>query len=463
MGLTSSVSGIGLYGRALSTTGTTVGLTGDADSVGGRGIMGRATSTSGTTMGIYAEARSASGTALVVNNTASGKLLSARNNSVEKLSVDGSGNLVTGGSITGASGTFSGGLTGTQLVSTIASGTAPLSVTSNTLVPNLNADLLDGAHASTFQPAGVYATLGLNTFTATQTISSGDLSVSSGNISLPQTASASAGVINLGGNPFMHACCSAGQRNTFIGANAGNFTTTGSYNFASGDGALAANTTGNENSANGTSALHSNSEGNYNNAIGNWALQSNTTGAHNAAHGVAALNNNTTGWYNTANGYGVLYYNTTSSKNTAVGFEALRENCHGEAGECTANNNTALGYLAGVTGTAANANVTGSNNTFIGYQSGPGTSTEISNATAIGYNALASANNALVLGGTGGNAVNVGIGTESPAARLQVVDGDVYASTAGKGVVVKSPDGTKCARIGIDDTGALSVTALTCP
>jgi hypothetical protein len=62
-------------------------------------------------MGIYGEARSASGTALVVNNTASGKLLSGQANGVEKFSVSGSGNLVASGSITGASGTFSGSVT----------------------------------------------------------------------------------------------------------------------------------------------------------------------------------------------------------------------------------------------------------------------------------------------------------------------------------------------------------------
>jgi hypothetical protein len=309
-----------------------------------------------------------------------------------------------------------------------------------------NALLLNGYASSAFQLAGSYATLGGNTFTDTQTVSSGNLSVSSGDISLPQTASASVGVINLGGNRFIHACCAADHHNTFIGVNAGNFTTTGYHN-----------------SAMGELALQSNDTGSYNNGIGNYALQYNTTGQHNAANGVAALYDNTTGSFNTGNGYGVLYYNTTSSNNTGVGFEALRENCHGVAGDCTGNNNTALGYLAGVTGTGANANVTGANNTFIGYQSGPGTATQLTNATAIGANALVSASNALVLGGTGGNAVNVGIGTQSPAARLEVVNGDVYASTAGKGVIVKSPDGTKCARIGIDDAGALSVTTLTCP
>ncbi len=43
-------------------------------------------------------------------------------------------------------------ITGTQLVSTIAVGTKPLSVTSTTLVDNLNADLLDGNHATAFAP-----------------------------------------------------------------------------------------------------------------------------------------------------------------------------------------------------------------------------------------------------------------------------------------------------------------------
>lgn len=44
-------------------------------------------------------------------------------------------------------------ITGTQLVSTIAVGTKPLSVTSTTLVDNLNADLLDGFHATYFANA----------------------------------------------------------------------------------------------------------------------------------------------------------------------------------------------------------------------------------------------------------------------------------------------------------------------
>lgn len=45
-----------------------------------------------------------------------------------------------------------------QVTLNAAQGTAPLAVTSTTRVANLNADLLDGKHASEFQPAGDYLT-----------------------------------------------------------------------------------------------------------------------------------------------------------------------------------------------------------------------------------------------------------------------------------------------------------------
>lgn len=45
-------------------------------------------------------------------------------------------------------------ITGTQLISTIATGTSPLKVTSTTVVTNLNSDLLDGYHAASFYQYG---------------------------------------------------------------------------------------------------------------------------------------------------------------------------------------------------------------------------------------------------------------------------------------------------------------------
>ena len=55
-----------------------------------------------------------------------------------------------------------------------------------------------------------------------------------------------------------------------------------------------------------------------------------------------------------------------------------------------------------------------------------------------------------------------------PAALLDVrgpvrTGEDVQATTAGSGLVVKSPDGTMCARIGINNSGTIAVTSVTCP
>ncbi len=53
---------------------------------------------------------------------------------------------------------FPAAVRGTRLISTIATGTSPLSVTSTTKVNNLNADLLDGQHGSYYQPASTAIT-----------------------------------------------------------------------------------------------------------------------------------------------------------------------------------------------------------------------------------------------------------------------------------------------------------------
>jgi hypothetical protein len=62
---------------------------------------------------------------------------------------------------------------------------------------------------------------------------------------------------------------------------------------------------------------------------------------------------------------------------------------------------------------------------------------------------------------------NVGIGTGTPSQKLEVAGSlasqGVQITSPGVGVIVKSPDGTKCAQLGIDNTGALSVTTVTCP
>ena len=145
------------------------------------------------------------------------------------------------------------------------------------------------------------------------------------------------------------------------------------------------NTTGADNTAVGMAALYSNTTGGANTAVGQQSLIFNTIGAGNTGVGASSLKFDTTGSNNTASGGNALYSNTAGNFNTAIGTNALYFNT-------TGSNNIGIGYKADV--------VTGA----------------LTNATAIGYNAKVGASNSLVLGGTGVNAVNVGIGTATPNA-----------------------------------------------
>jgi trimeric autotransporter adhesin len=156
-------------------------------------------------------------------------------------------------------------------------------------------------------------------------------------------------------------------------------------NTALGSKALFTNTFGAFNTANGNRALFANIDGFHNTANGAQALFSNTTGSANTAIGSASLYYNTIGYFNTSIGHDALYYNKLGANNTAIGYRSLNNDTAG-------NYNTAIG---------SNADVTVMN---------------LSKATAIGYNAKVSASNNLILGGTGTDAVNVGIGTTETSA-----------------------------------------------
>jgi hypothetical protein len=90
-----------------------------------------------------------------------------------------------------------GSIIGTILKSSVASGTAPLTVTSNTVVTNLNADLLDGNHASAFYLASNPSGYTTNTGTVTSVSGTGTVSglsisgtvTTTGNITLSGTLS----------------------------------------------------------------------------------------------------------------------------------------------------------------------------------------------------------------------------------------------------------------------------------
>jgi hypothetical protein len=148
----------------------------------------------------------------------------------------------------------------------------------------------------------------------------------------------------------------SGTYNTAVGFFSLSVDSTGSFNTASGAGALLSNTA-DENTAIGAGALLSNTEGSFNTANGAFALFSNTAGDFNTATGFQALFGNTTGSVNTATGYRALQDNTTGTNNTATGFLALADNTEGDA-------NTATGYRA------LHDNTTGIQNTAIGYYAG---------------------------------------------------------------------------------------------
>ena len=215
---------------------------------------------------------------------------------------------------------------------------------------------------------------------------------------------------------------------TFLGVGAGTGATD-TYNTAIGTGALNAvgghygnvavgwealnvNTTGgNDNVAVGNLALGHNTTADHSTAVGTSALGTSTTGQGNAAFGWQTMNANTTGYHNAAAGALALPFNTTGAENSAFGESALY-------GNTTGSDNVGVGFQSGY-GSGATPNTTGSNNTFIGVKSAPAAN-GLTNATAIGYQAIVGQSNAIVLGGTGGSAVNVGIGTTTPGATLDV-------------------------------------------
>jgi hypothetical protein len=102
--------------------------------------------------------------------------------------------------------------------------------------------------------------------------------------------------------------------------------------------------------------------------MGNAAMESNLTGGSNTAVGSQALNKNKNS-YNTAVGQYSMFNNVNGGYNTAVGASALQ----------------------GTTGTF---------NTGIGYNASVATGDGVTNATAIGNGASASASNTIQLGNT---------------------------------------------------------------
>ncbi len=178
----------------------------------------------------------------------------------------------------------------------------------------------------------------------------------------------------------------SGYKNTAVGESALSLNTTGSSNTAIGESAMYYNASGIFNTATGTLALNANTIGNSNTASGYASLIFNTSGGGNVAYGSASLGNNTTGDNNTAIGTSALQLNITGNFNTAIGSATLFANTSGFG-------NTTLGNLS------LGTNTTGNYNTTIGFGSDVA-SGNLTNASAIGYAAIANASNKVRIGNT---------------------------------------------------------------
>jgi hypothetical protein len=189
------------------------------------------------------------------------------------------------------------------------------------------------------------------------------------------------------------ASLSTGGQNTFLGHQAGYLTSDAAAN------TFVGHQTG------------FNNRGIYNTFLGGFAGINNTTGQANVMLGVFAGQNNTTGSGNYFLGNNSGNFNTTGGFNVYLGVNS------GSGQGVNGDNNVAVGFEPG-------RQNTGSNNLFLGFRADAVSPNQpLNRASAIGYNARVSRSNAMVLGGVGEDAINVGIGVTNPNYTLTVNGG----------------------------------------
>jgi len=287
--------------------------------------------------------------------------------------------MLANSSLTVAAGT---GLTGGGSVA-LGGSTTPISIASNACASGSALSALP----FTCSP---FATLAANTFTGNQTVN-GNLSATG-----PVTGSS----FQIGSNLF--AFGSYTTANAFLGfAGNTNANNTGTYNTASGEGALSSNTTGYLNTASGVGALLSNTTGADNTATG-------------YAAGITADGNPLTGNNNTALGYIAAFKTGSLSNATAIGaYAEVDESNALVLGSIngTQNGSTADTFVGiGTTAPSAKLNVSGAESTG----DGRGATIEVSNSAPGGGNFY------LRAGATG---------TRTPAGGFTIANDNTYAMT----------------------------------
>jgi hypothetical protein len=229
-------------------------------------------------------------------------------------------------------------------------------------------------------------------------------------------------------------------------------TSFGQYNLTNLNGAKYATAFGyralNKNTSDGTQ-----DSGYYNVAFGAYAGKNVTTGNHLTLVGFQAGMGLTTGTGNSAFGEDALASETIGTGNAVFGQRALQQSTG-------AMNNSAFGTSSMYWNSASN--VTGSDNSAFGHYSGAGVTSDTqctfigtfadkdnsansyNNSTAVGYNAKISKSNQIVLGSVAVTEVDF--------------NGDLQSLQNGKGLILKSPSGTKY-KLTVSDVGSLTIAA----
>ena len=215
----------------------------------------------------------------------------------------------------------------------------------------------------------------------------------------------------------------------FNGTNFFMFSDSANGNLALGDGTMeVAEASSSDNVAIGRDSMPDLTTGDQNVMLGGESGFSLTTGGANVGIGFQALQSVISGEDNVAVGAGAGISISTGIRNIAVGFAALSEATTGEE-------NVVIGRLAG------NSISTGIRNTTIGnYADAPNTT----NSTAIGYNAVATLDNQVVLGSDDVTDFKFGL-TELTADELSYLSGvssSLQTQIAGKQAVAYTANTT---------------------
>jgi trimeric autotransporter adhesin len=217
-----------------------------------------------------------------------------------------------------------------------------------------------------------------------------------------------------------------GANNVFIGSSAGSSISTGQGNSFLGSSAGFANTSGDNNMFIGTASGAANITGYSNTFIGvNAGRFSNNN--QNSFIGASCGYSTTTGGFNSAFGSGAAYLNTS-------GF-----------------NNVYMGVNAGFSST------TGSNNVFIGYGA-DAASGALTNATALGANAVVNASNTIVLGSAATTVTGTGLAAGLSGLKFANITSASSPGTGGAGKVLSVDASGNVILVGL--TGGAGTTAV---